>query len=245
MQFSKYVASFGMGNEVKEHALKEDQFTKQIQKVIVSSITRIANAQKARAKILANTLHDLRSPLHRIKLRMQIKHDEIDAKDEQDFSEIELISSTLLLYGKDDWLFNEMFSNVDLNELMLQIFTDYLSLNHNMTCKKIPKRKAMIYAKENSIKRAITNIVNNAFQHGTEVELQIVKTNEAYSIHIIDNGPGVPDENLAAVFDNYFSLKNTTGIGLTIAREVVEYHQGEIKLKNTGNGLDVEIRFPV
>jgi signal transduction histidine kinase len=128
---------------------------------------------------------------------------------------------------------------------MSDVLSDYLSLKYNITCNEIPKKKALIYAKENSIKRAITNIVNNAFQHGTEVRLEVMMTKKAYSINVVDNGPGILDENLDAVFENYFSLKNTTGIGLTIAREVVEYHQGEIKLKNSVNCLYVEIRFHI
>jgi signal transduction histidine kinase len=245
IQFSRCLAKFDFNNQYVDNAtLREDHLTSQIRHVIVRSINKIATAQKARAKILANTLHDLRSPLHRIKLRMQLKQDELDQKDDQDFKEIELITSTLLLYGKDDWLFNEAIEPVTINHLLDEIYTDYKSLNKKITL-HTPKSNINIQGKKNALKRAITNIINNAYQHGSEVAIKCKVKADFIKIVIQDNGPGIPEGKMQAVFESYTSLKGTTGIGLTIAKEIIEYHQGEVSLENSKRGLDVEIKLPL
>ncbi len=245
IQFSRCLAKFDFNNHYVDCAvLREDHLTSKIRNVIVRSINKIATAQKARAKILANTLHDLRSPLHRIKLRMQLKQEDLDPKDDQDFKEIELITSTLLLYGKDDWLFNEAVEPLIINQLLDEIYTDYKSLNKQITL-HTPKSNIIILGKKNALKRAMTNIINNAYQHGSEVEIKCKAKTDWIKINIIDNGPGIPEDKMQAVFESYTSLKGTTGIGLTIAKEIIEYHQGEINLKNSKRGLDVEIKLPI
>jgi len=102
--------------------------------------------------------------------------------------------------------------------------------------------------------RAVRNLLENALRaaaahaggHG-EVLVRVVKDNGHARISVTDNGPGVRPENLPRIFDPYFSTHDTgTGLGLPIARRVVEEHGGHITARNRAEGgLEVVITLPV
>jgi signal transduction histidine kinase/CRP-like cAMP-binding protein len=102
--------------------------------------------------------------------------------------------------------------------------------------------------------RAVRNLLENALRaaaahaagHG-EVLVRVVKENSHARISVTDNGPGVRPENLPRIFDPYFSTHDTgTGLGLPIARRVVEEHGGHITARNRAEGgLEVVITLPV
>jgi signal transduction histidine kinase len=99
--------------------------------------------------------------------------------------------------------------------------------------------------------RAVRNLLENALRAaaagGGEVLVRIEKENSHARIAVTDNGPGVRPENLPRIFDPYFSTHDTgTGLGLPIARRVVEEHGGHITARNrTEGGLEVVITLPV
>ncbi len=102
--------------------------------------------------------------------------------------------------------------------------------------------------------RAVRNLLENALRAAAasstgngEVNVRIAKDNGHARIAVTDNGPGVRPENLPRIFDPYFSTHDTgTGLGLPIARRVVEEHGGHITARNRAEGgLEVVITLPV
>ncbi|HEY2736959.1 MAG TPA: ATP-binding protein, partial [Thermoanaerobaculia bacterium] len=99
--------------------------------------------------------------------------------------------------------------------------------------------------------RAVRNLLENALRAaaagGGEVLVRVDRENGYARIAVEDNGPGVRPENLLRIFDPYFSTHDTgTGLGLPIARRVVEEHGGHIAARNReGGGLEVVITLPV
>jgi signal transduction histidine kinase/HAMP domain-containing protein len=99
--------------------------------------------------------------------------------------------------------------------------------------------------------RAVRNLLENALRAaaagGGEVLVSVVRENSHARIAVVDNGPGVRPENLPRIFDPYFSTHDTgTGLGLPIARRVVEEHGGHITARNRAEGgLEVVITLPV
>ena len=87
------------------------------------------------------------------------------------------------------------------------------------------------------IKRALQNIFDNAKRYADKIEIDLgIKNNELY-IAISDNGPGIPEKNYEDVFKPFFTLdpsrnklKGESGLGLTITRDIIRSHGGEIKL---------------
>ena len=100
------------------------------------------------------------------------------------------------------------------------------------------------------LRRALRNLLENALRASGrrgEVEVRVERRDGAAAITVADRGPGVPAELLQRIFDPYFSTHDTgTGLGLPIARRIVEEHGGTIAAKNRiGGGLEVVIMIPV
>jgi nitrogen fixation/metabolism regulation signal transduction histidine kinase len=97
--------------------------------------------------------------------------------------------------------------------------------------------------------RAIRNLLENAVRAsgaGGEVEVVVEAADEQVAVTVQDRGPGVPESALGRIFDPYFSTHDTgTGLGLPIARRIVEEHGGEMTAANrVGGGLAVTCRIP-
>jgi two-component system osmolarity sensor histidine kinase EnvZ len=99
-----------------------------------------------------------------------------------------------------------------------------------------------------AVKRAITNLVDNARRHARSVTLG-AETNGARSVLVTvdDDGPGIPPERRESVFRPFESgAAGGTGLGLTIARDIVRAHGGDIVLEQSPmGGLRARIRLPV
>jgi len=95
-------------------------------------------------------------------------------------------------------------------------------------------------------------LLNNAIHYGKQVEISAIETESAIEIQIRDHGPGVPEEALDRLFDPYVRLdhgrqQNQTGLGLglSIARDIVQAHGGKLLLSNAvGGGLLACIQLP-
>ena len=101
-------------------------------------------------------------------------------------------------------------------------------------------------------KRCLTNLIDNATCYGEYVSLRIGKRDEFVDIIIDDDGPGIPEESREDVFKPFFRIEGSrnlktggVGLGLSIARDVVRGHGGDIELDNSPlGGLRVRIKLP-
>jgi len=100
------------------------------------------------------------------------------------------------------------------------------------------------------MRRVVQNLVVNAVQvvepKKGVVAIQGKTTAGELLISVSDNGPGIPPERLAIIFEPYFSTKeNGTGLGLAISRRIVEEHQGALSAESEpGNGAVFSVRLP-
>src|SRR5664279_2045958 len=104
-----------------------------------------------------------------------------------------------------------------------------------------------------ALKRALTNLLDNAVKYGKRAQAAIATVGNAIEIAIDDDGPGIPEAELARVFQPFYRVEDSrsrdtggTGLGLAIAQSIVQAHGGELTLANrTGGGLRACIRLPV
>jgi signal transduction histidine kinase len=104
-----------------------------------------------------------------------------------------------------------------------------------------------------ALKRAFSNLLDNAVKYGKCGQAAIVTAGKAIEITIDDDGPGIPEAELAKVFQPFYRVEDSrsrdtggTGLGLAIAQAVVQAHGGELTLANRpGGGLRASIRLPV
>jgi len=103
------------------------------------------------------------------------------------------------------------------------------------------------------LKRSIVNLIENAIRYSDKIEIFLDKDDENIMIIISDNGPGIPIDKYEDVFKPFFTLdpsrnnlKGESGLGMTIARDIIRSHGGDIKLSQSLNaGLKILINLPI
>lgn len=219
---------------------------------------------KAQKKLLRDISHELRSPLARLNVALELarkgNHEDLDGplcQIEKESDRInELISQLLTLNQIESgkvYLEKEVF---DLAGLVTAIVEDArfeaLLLGRNIRGKGIPQVE--IEGNAELLRRAVENVIRNAIhytENGTTVEVTMSRHDDVIDIVIRDFGPGVPEESLKHLFEPFFRVQYARdrktggiGIGLAIARQALGLHKGTIVAKNHRNGLEIIISLP-
>jgi signal transduction histidine kinase len=205
-----------------------------------------------RTRMLAAISHDLRTPLTRLRLRTeQLPNPGIRDQMLRDIGKISgMLAETLTYLREDDR--SEPMQRVELPSLLQTICTDFSDMGHQVSYHG-PDR-CVITCRRNTLMRAITNVVENGVKNGTLVDVRLsLAASHIVQIDISDDGPGIPESQRQKVFEPFFksdSARTSTersgfGLGLSIARDVVRRHQGEIALLDRApTGLTVRICLP-
>lgn len=214
--------------------------------------SRIRTIVERRTSMLAAIGHDLRTPLTR--LRLHAERVECGATRESMVREIAAIDNMLsdtLTYLKDD-AHSEPGISVDLPSLLQTICSEFSDLGYRVSYCGIDRVSYVCRPK--SLRRAVTNLVENGIRHGSQVLVSLNLGHSDLCIEVIDDGPGISFPVKEDAFEPFFkgdstrSTSNHTGfgLGLSIARDVVQDHGGHIGLCNREpHGLCVRIRLPV
>ncbi len=212
---------------------------------------RILKQIVERTQMLAGISHDLRTPLTRMKLMVSMMDDSQDKKDFfADIDEMEKMLNGYLSFVRGEG--EESASNFDISELVKSIVTRFRSKNSKIKC--IIKRKEIeIKAKEQALRRAITNIIANACRYGKKVEVRVDGDDRSVVIVIDDNGPGIPKDKREDVFRAFYRIDNSRnketggiGLGLAITKDIITAHGGKIVLDDGPlGGLRVVLELPL
>lgn len=211
---------------------------------------RIQDLINTRTQILAAISHDLRTPITRIRLRTEFMTDEKQAqKISNDLTEMETMVRDVLSFASND-ITREEKVKLDLNTLLLSICDDFAAQGERIHYQ--PRRaRSHFTGCAVALKRVFTNLINNALKYAGEAWVKLAYKDDKIIITIEDNGPGIPENELTQVFQPYYRTANTasskpgTGLGMTIAYEIIHAHSGTIQLANrTEGGLQVTITLP-
>ena len=210
---------------------------------------RIRRYMIERSSLLAAISHDLRTPITRMRLRVELLPEAQRNKFIHDLKEMEdLVGSSLDLFaelGKSRQRYP-----VDINALLDSITTDWNDTGHKVS---LTGSALSAYPTEPSmLRRAINNLVSNGIRYGKEVEISVIDSPTMLRIIIRDHGPGIPAADRERVFEPFVRLEPSrnrdsggSGIGMAISRNIARWHNGDIHLDNAeGGGLVAEIRLP-
>jgi signal transduction histidine kinase len=205
-----------------------------------------------RTHMLAAISHDLRTPLTRIKLRLEyLSGSEHQQKLEKDVKEMEMMLNESLDYFRDINT-NEKQQHFDLVALLQAICEDAKDLNFNV--KFISNLDKLVYLGQlNLLKRAFDNLLNNAIYYGEQALVSLRVEKNTLEVTIEDKGCGLTKEQMQQVFSPFYRVEKSrsrefggTGLGLTIAKEIIQRHKGTINLSNRiEGGLKVMISLPL
>jgi signal transduction histidine kinase len=251
-------AAEALGRDVNAPPMREDGPT-EIATAAVAFNTMAARIRRFvgdRTELLTAIGHDLRTPITRLKLRAEfVDDDEQRAKILADLEELEAMVSATLAFGRDART-SEPVSAIDLAELLRTILDDAADarpdLQEVLHYEGLPHLP--IHARSLSLKRALTNLVNNAVNYAASARVRLLPPeNRMIVVQIEDDGPGIPPGELERVFEPFHrgepSRNRETGgvgLGLPIARNIIRAHGGDITLTNrVEGGIRATVSLPV
>lgn len=199
-----------------------------------------------RGRALAAVSHDLRTPLTRMRLRAELVDDPtLQSKLNADIDAMQGMVNSVLAYlrGLED---AEPIQPINMEALLSSIVEDEQALGRQVRLEEPVHAgtSALSYAGKLSIlKRAVTNLVDNAVVHGQHVVVRIEDSPSALTVVVDDDGPGIPDADLARVTEPFVRLDASrsldtggVGLGLAIVRDAAAYHGGTLTLENRDSG---------
>ncbi len=209
---------------------------------------RILRHLNQRSEMLSGISHDLRTPLTRIKLQMEIiKDEEVKKKLSDDIDEMEKMLNEYLQFSKST--FTEKNEKFDISELMESLVKKY-----NLKNISIEQSETNIFiGRKNLIQRCLSNLIDNALKYAKNVKIyQFVKKKKLILL-IEDDGPGISELEYDNVFKPFYKIdksrnktKSSVGLGLSIASDIIRSHGGNIELsKSKMGGLRVKISLPI
>ena len=209
---------------------------------------RISRYLTERSQLFSAISHDLRTPITRLRLRVELLDDEsLQTKFGRDLDELELLVKGALQCVKDTDI-HENIERVDLNHVLDCLVEPYLAPQGNGRVTLQGEAVRLYSGKPLALKRCIGNLIDNALKYGDRAHLFIHDDVDAFTLHVDDEGPGVPEQRLQKVFEPHFRLAGKQqgyGLGLGIARNIAHSHGGEVTLQNLPvGGLRVTLVLP-
>lgn len=233
--------------------------------------SRLEGLVTAQNRLLGDVSHELRTPLTRLNLALELARRGDDVKRESALNRIEresqrldeLIRELLTLSRLENGLpASKLNAPLDLAELAHEIAADAdfeaRGAGRGVRVRYIGAEQGVMTRGDGELlRRAIENLTRNALRHtydNTEVEIELRARNGDLTLEVKDRGPGVPLEELEAIFRPFYRVEGArergetdrgTGLGLAIAERAVGAHGGHINAHNReGGGLCVTIELP-
>jgi len=217
---------------------------------------RIRRFVEDRTFLLTAIGHDLRTPITRLKLRAEyMDDDEQRMKMLADLDEMEAMVAATMAFGRDVTT-SEAVTRIDLAILLRTILDDAADGDpeHADTLVYEGPEHLPVLARPLALKRALTNLIGNALKYGDAARIRLSQTSkQLVQIDIEDNGPGIAHEDIETVFEPFRRLETSrnretggSGLGLSIARNIIRAHGGDILLQNNASGgLQASVTLPV
>jgi hypothetical protein len=218
---------------------------------------RIRRFVDDRTFLLTAIGHDLRTPITRLRLRAEFMEDDDQrARMLSDLDELETMVSATLAFGRDATS-SEPAVPVDLAALVNTVLTEAGDARPDLPAAAVgyagPDRFT-ITARPVALKRALTNLVTNALNYGGTAKVSLTPPQDGQVVlHVDDDGPGIPPEDLERVFLPFQRLEPSRnretggmGLGLPITRNIARAHGGDATLQNRPRGgLRATLILPV
>jgi signal transduction histidine kinase len=203
-----------------------------------------------RTLMLAAISHDLRTPVTLLRLRAELMTDSAEQRKVLDtLDEMGSMINAALDFSKGAFS-EEAQRHVDLAALLDSLCDDMA--DRGAPIELAPTDQLLYSCRRVALKRAFSNLIDNAIKYGGRARVAIGRQPEAIVVTIEDDGPGVAEQYLEQMFVPFFRIDDSRskgtggfGLGLTIAQAIVQGHGGDIRIRNgRERGLVVEVFLP-
>lgn len=201
-----------------------------------------------RTRLLAAISHDLRTPITSLRLRVALIDDPaLSQAMAQTLAVMSAMVEETLVFAREDGR-GEPTTMLDLSQLCAEVVDEYRVAGHDIVLQAPPSQP--LRGRPLALRRAVSNLAGNAIRHGGRARLHLHRTGAGEIVlDVDDDGPGIPPEQMAHVFEPYFRADAAhgggVGLGLAIARSCVQSHGGTLTLANrSAGGLRARIELP-
>jgi two-component system osmolarity sensor histidine kinase EnvZ len=241
---------FGKGRDVEGYRPGGATEVRQAGAAFVVMRERLRRFLQQRTEMLAGISHDLRTPLTRMKLELALLDDGPSLQGlRADVADMERMVESYLAFVRGEG--EEQPERIDLGRILEELVAEEQRDGHPV--RLVTDGDLTVSLRPQAIRRSIRNLLANATRYGARVELRAKRRERSIKILIDDDGPGIPSSAREDVFKPFYRLDASrnaatggVGLGLTIARDVVRAHGGDIWLEDSPlGGLRARIKLPV
>ena len=215
--------------------------------------TRIRKQMESRTALMGAIAHDLKTPLARMRLRIEDLPSPLKDKLGDDISHMDGLIRSAMSFTSAHKL-GESLRPIDLSALVDALAEDMAAVYPMEPARIEPN--VMVRGDTVALKRVITNLIENACRYAGDCRLELTTRGDHAELRVSDNGPGLPPDMLEAVFEPFFRMETSrnrdtggAGLGLSVARALVEAQGGTLTLANryegrTVSGLEAKLTLP-
>ncbi len=249
LRLSRAAEAFGKGRDL-DFRPRGAREVRQAGYAFIAMKRRIERAIEQRTAMLNGVSHDLRTVITRFKLSLALMEGSEDSEEmKKDVEEMQRMLEGYLAFARGDA--GEPAVVVDMRDFLEDLKADADRGGGDLTLEFAGE--AAVRVRPDAFRRCLGNLVANAQRHATHVALEGAREGRFLTIHVDDDGPGIPPENRDDVFRPFVRLDEArnqdaggTGLGLSIARDIARGHGGDIVLTDSAmGGLRATVRIPV
>lgn len=241
--------SFGKGREITDFRPSGAEEIRAAARAFLAMRDRIRRHIRERTDMLAGVSHDLRTPLTRMKLQLSLMPPGPEAEElKRDIDEMDRMVGAYLAFARGQS--EQPAEATDLAGLVHELADDVRRRGRELQV-EMPQHMTLPLRRL-SFKRALSNLIENALRYGRLVRLTVTRSERRLDIHVDDDGPGIPEKERHKVFRPFYRFDQarqgdgSVGLGLTIARDAVLAHGGQITLGDSPlGGLRITISLPI
>ena len=247
VKLAKAAERFGKGDYVNDFRPSGAQEIRKAAYEFDRMAKRINRHLNQRSEMLSGISHDLRTPLTRLKLQIEMLNQKDLSKNmSKDIDEMESMLNDYLQFAKTQS--KENTQEINLRYLLKDLENDINKQNLKVNLNE----DVLLKGRPLALKRSFENIIQNGITYGKNVFVDVHKGNNRVTISIDDDGPGIPEDQYKNVFKPFFRLDKSrslnqsgVGLGLAIVEDIINSHGGNIQLgRSKYKGLQVKVSLP-
>ena len=262
-KLEKAVERFGRGDLSARVGSNRGDELGQLARTFDRMAGRIETLLTAERRLLLDISHELRSPLARLGVAVELARSGDDAnaalnRIQKESDRLNALVGQLLQVTRAEGDPSSLrHAPLRLDELVQQLVDDSSieAAAHGCELKYEKREPVTVAGDPELLRRAVENVIRNAIRYApreTAVEVSLARHDGKAVVGVRDQGSGVPEEALPRLFDAFYRVEGDrdrasggTGLGLSIARRAMELHKGSIRARNAEPGLEVEMELPV
>ena len=249
-KLSKAAQQFGLGKKMENFKPSGATEVRRAAEAYLKMQERIERFIEQRTLMLAGVSHDLRTPLTRLKLQLEmLSDDKTNIELLSDVNEMQKMLENYLDFAED--VTREKAIKTDLKQMIKEIINSE-SIENKVIEFNVKNDKPIFFeCRAIAMKRCITNLLNNACSYGDNIRVALKKKKDVIDISIEDNGPGIDKTDYNKAIKPFIRLDSSrnqnipgSGLGLSISQDITSNHGGKLIMSRSNlGGLKVQLKF--